>query len=55
MCMCVCVSYTCIARLQITGVIQSEGDADRLYFIYWTDDIEIEIVVVVSIFVALIH
>jgi len=45
-----CVSYTYIARLQIAGVILSEGDADQLYFIYWAYGIS-----VVSVFVALIH
>jgi hypothetical protein len=44
------VSYTYIARLQITGVMWSEGDEDQLYFIYWTYEIS-----VVSIFVVLIH
>ena len=34
MCVCVCVIYMYIARLQITGVVLSEGDKDQLYFIY---------------------
>lgn len=45
-----CVSYTYIARLQITGVVLSEGDENQLYFIYWAYGIS-----VVSIFVVLVH
>jgi hypothetical protein len=45
-----CVLYTYIARLQITGVILSEGEEDQLHFIYWAYEMS-----VVSVFVALIH